>query len=53
MESGLSLREVASKTGIGWSDIGRMERGVTEKPSFWSVMKICEFFNIDPWDIKI
>lgn len=51
-EAGLTYRDLEAALDIPCSNLHKMELGTIINPRFDTVMKLCEFFNIDPWEIK-
>lgn len=50
-KSGLSYRELAIEVKIPWANLRKMEVGISRQPTFKTVMKICKYFKLDPFDI--
>ena len=51
LERGLSLRDVAAKTGVSDSLLSKMETGRTTKPTQESLNRLALFYEIDPEEL--
>lgn len=45
-ERGLTLRDLANKSGLAFGAIGNIERGVIKDPHLSTVIKLAKAFNI-------
>ena len=50
--SGLSLRDVAKKTGLSNPYISQLENGHIEEPSFFKIVKLLKLYNLDAGDLE-